>query len=217
MVRKNIIYTEKIHPAVYKMCEIMIHRFKFNNFDVSHEDVKHEVITFIHERLHKFIPGEYKAFSYFSIVAKNYLITENNKNFYNQKKKLSDGTDSIDSLRNVVNEELRKDYDSTQREFMDIFVDIVETNIDSIFSRRRDIHIADSILYLFKIRHNIEEYNKKALYILVKERTGVSSSQHITTIIKKIKFIYSRLYSEYDDGVDIMTLPWCDIEDIILD
>ena len=47
-IQKNIIYTQKIHPAFYKLAEIMIHRFKFYNFDVSHEDVKHEFSTFLH-------------------------------------------------------------------------------------------------------------------------------------------------------------------------
>ena len=33
-IQRNIIYTKKIHPAFYKLAEIMIHRFKFYNFDV---------------------------------------------------------------------------------------------------------------------------------------------------------------------------------------
>ena len=53
-VIRNIIYTDKIHPAFYKLAEIMIHRFKFYNFDVSHEDVKHEVVAFLHEKLCKY-------------------------------------------------------------------------------------------------------------------------------------------------------------------
>ena len=47
VIQRNMIYTKKIHPAFYKLAEIMIHRFKFYNFDVSHEDVKHEVVSFL--------------------------------------------------------------------------------------------------------------------------------------------------------------------------
>jgi hypothetical protein len=52
--QRNLIYTQKIHPAFYKLSEIMIHRFKFYNFDVSHEDVKHEVIASLHEKINKY-------------------------------------------------------------------------------------------------------------------------------------------------------------------
>ena len=60
------------------MAENIIHTFKFYYFDVSSEDVKHEVVSFLVMNIHKFKEGKGKAFSYFSIVAKNYLILHNN-------------------------------------------------------------------------------------------------------------------------------------------
>jgi hypothetical protein len=214
-VLRNIIYTKKIHPAFYKLAEIMIHRFKFYNFDVPHEDVKHEVVTFLHEKLSKY-DGEsgFKAFSYFSIVAKNYLIAENNKNYYNYKKRHS--LETIDSERNIVNEQLRTEYIDEQKDFIDIFSEIMEQFLPLIFTKNRDLQVADSVLYLFKTRDNIENYNKKALYILIRERTGIKT-QYITNVITKFKFIYGRLYESYSDGKNIADMDWFDIQDIIED
>lgn len=212
-ILRNKIYTEKIHPALYKLAEIMMHRFKFYNFDVPYEDVKHEVIVFLHEKLHKYDQTTgFKAYSYFSIVAKNYLIAENNKNYYQFKKK--DSVESIDIERNVINEVLRKDFIEEQKDFVDIFVEIIENYLQQLFPKYRDIQIAESVLYLFKSRENIENYNKKALYILIKERTN-TKSQYITNVIKKIKCIYDALYSEYDNGTDILALSWYELKDII--
>jgi uncharacterized pyridoxamine 5'-phosphate oxidase family protein len=211
---RNIIYTRRIHPAFYKLAEIMIHRFKFYNFDVPHEDVKHEVVTFLHEKLCKYKEDSGKAFSYFSIVAKNYLIAENNKNYYQYKSK--HGIEVIDAERNVINEKLRGEMIDEQNDFIDLFVDIMEKYLASIFPKQRDIQIADSVLYLFKTRENIENYNKKAIYILIRERTGVKS-QYITNVISRVKVIYSKLYREYCDGVNISDLSWYDIQDIIDD
>ena len=212
-IERNIIYTKRIHPAFYKLAEIMIHRFKFYNFDVPHEDVKHEVVTFLHEKLCKF-DGEsgFKAFSYFSIVAKNYLISDNNKNYYVYKKRHN--IESIDGERNIVNEQLRSELIDEQSDFIDMFVEIMEKYLALVFPKQRDIQIADSVLYLFKTRENIENYNKKAIYILIRERTGVKS-QYITNIIGKLKFIYGKLYIEYSNGVNITKLSWYDIKDII--
>lgn len=214
-IERNIIYTKKIHPAFYKLAEIMIHRFKFYNFDVPHEDVKHEVVAFLHEKLGKFDGDSgFKAFSYFSIVAKNYLIAENNKNYYQYKKRHD--IEYIDSERNIINERLRDEYIDEQKDFIDIFVDVVEKYLPLIFTKNRDIQVADSILYLFKTRENIENYNKKALYILIRERTGIKT-QYITNVITKIKLIYGRLYQAYTDGRNISGLDWYDIQDIIDD
>jgi hypothetical protein len=209
---KNMLYTQKIHPAFYKLAEIMIHRFKFYNFDVSHEDVKHEVIAFLHEKIHKYKAENGKAFSYFSIVAKNYLIAENNKNYYHFKR--SHDIQAIDLERNIVNEKVRHDLVEERSDFIDQFVIVMEKNLPLIFSKKRDVQVADTILYLFKTRDNIENYNKKAIYILIRERTGITS-QYITNVITKIKQIYTKLYSRYKDGLNIENLSWYQIEDII--
>ena len=211
-IQKNILYTQKIHPAFYKLAEIMIHRFKFYNFDVSHEDVKHEVVTFLHEKINKYRSECGKAFSYFSIVAKNYLIAENNKNYYHFKR--SKSIDVIDIERNIVNEKVRMDSIEEKRDFIDIFVNVFEKNLALFFNKQRDIQIADSIIYLFKTRDNIENYNKKAIYILVKERTGVNS-QYITNVITQIKHIYGKLYIQYKNGKNIENLSWSQLQDII--
>lgn len=211
-IQRNIIYTKKIHPAFYKLAEIMIHRFKFYNFDVGHEDVKHEVVSFLHEKIHKYRAESGKAFSYFSIVAKNYLIAENNKNYYHFKR--SQAIDAIDLERNIVNEQIRMDLIEEKKDYIDIFVNVMEKNLSLFFSKQRDIQIADSILYLFKTRANIENYNKKAIYILIRERTGVNS-QYITSVINDIKSIYTKMYMEYQNGVNIEKMSWYDIQHIM--
>jgi hypothetical protein len=211
-IERNLLYSKKIHPAFYKLAEIMIHRFKFYNFDVSHEDVKHEVISFLHEKINRYKAENGKAFSYFSIVAKNYLIAENNKNYYHYKR--SQDIDVIDIERNIINEKIREDLIEERRDFIDIFVNVMEKNLALFFIKQRDIQVADSIIYLFKTRENIENYNKKAIYILVRERTGVSS-QYITSVITKIKKIYSKLYYEYKNGINIENLSWYQLQDII--
>ena len=90
----------------------------------------------------------------------------------------------------------------------------MEKFLPLIFTKQRDIQIADSVIYLFKTRENIENYNKKAIYILIRERTGYKS-QYITSVISKIKNIYGKLYLEYNKGTQITELDWYDIQDII--
>ena len=104
---RNGIFDSKIKYPLNKMAENLIHRFKFYQFDVPYEDVKHETVAHIIEKLTKYSPDKGKAFSYFSIVAKNYLINEHNGN-YDAKKNAVDLV-VVDDSRQVINEISRQD------------------------------------------------------------------------------------------------------------
>ena len=81
------IYNEHIRVPFEKLAENIIHTFKFYYFDVPSVDVMHEVVSFLYMNMHKFTEGKGKAFSYFSIVAKNYLILHNNNNYKKLKQR----------------------------------------------------------------------------------------------------------------------------------
>lgn len=191
---RNKIYDQYIKYPFDKLAENIIHTFKFYHFDIPYEDVKHEVVAFLNEKIHKYTQGKGKAFSYFSIVAKNYLINHNNNN-YNRFKN-TDALDAVDSHRKVVNEIIRETDIEHKKEFMDEFIEYVDINLNVLFKTKEEIQVADSILELFKQRENIEEYNKKALYILIRERTGMRT-QYITKIVNQLKKMYFLLYQEY--------------------
>ena len=61
-------------------------------------------------------------------------------------------------------------------------VEYWDENVGKIFRRQKDIMVADSVIELFRRRDSIENFNKKALYILIREMTG-SNTQHITRVI----------------------------------
>jgi hypothetical protein len=194
LIDRNKIYDQHIKYPFDKLAENIIHTFKFYHFDIPYEDVKHEVVAFLNEKIHKYTQGKGKAFSYFSIVAKNYLINHNNNNY--NKFKNTDALDVVDSHRKVVNEIIRETDIEHKREFMDVFVEYVDNNLNILFKSKEEIQVADSILELFKQRNNIEEYNKKALYILIRERTGMRT-QYITKIVNQLKRMYFLLFREY--------------------
>ena len=75
-------YKDRIEYAFYKLSENIIHTFKFYYTDSDTiEELKHEVITFLLEKLHLYDQSKGKAFSYFGTIAKRYLIVYNEKNY----------------------------------------------------------------------------------------------------------------------------------------
>ena len=195
-VLRNKVFNEYIHHPLFKMTENLIHRYKFYHFDAPTQDVQYEVIAFILEKLPKYTQDKGKAFSYFSIVAKNYLI-QNNYKHYNRKKAKAPVLE-IDTNRSVVNEIVRQEVLSETQDFFNLFITHCTDNIDTIIKYKRDIPIAYALLEIFTNCHNIETYNKKALYIMVREMVDVKT-QYITRVVNILKDEYNRLYSIYKD------------------
>ena len=187
---KNKIYETEIHKAFDKLAENIINTFKFMYFDVPFKDVKAEVVAFMVMNIHKYdhTKGS-KAFSYFSVVAKNYLILHNNNNY--KKMKSHDGMDVLDRHRS-------NDM-STESDMITLTNEIVEyfdQNLNTIFKKDRDLRIGYAIIDLMKQREDIENFNKKALYILIREMTDVETA-HITSVVNTLKKHYKKLLNTY--------------------
>ena len=195
---KNKIYEIEIHKAFDKLAENIINTFKFMYFDVPFKDVKAEVVAFMVMNIHKYdhTKGS-KAFSYFSIVAKNYLILHNNNNY--KKLKTHDDISVLDGFRFSDN---RQEDTQSLSHFTDCLVKYFDEHIHSIFRKKRDISVAYAILELIKGRDGIENFNKKSLYILIREMTNVNTS-NITSVVNVFKGKYKKLLNEYQTTGDI--------------
>ena len=169
--KRNKVFSEFINYPFNKLVENIYHTFRFSYFDVPYEDIKAEVVAFLTEKIGKFKPGKGKAFSYFSIVAKNYLIIQNNANYAKRKQRAE--LNVVDDSRNLSGELALSDHQEALRDFTNQWCDWYDTNLNKVFSNKRDIVVADTIIALFRMRDNIENFNKKALYILIRERTGL--------------------------------------------
>ena len=190
---RNKIYSEEIHYAFDKLCENIINTFKFEYFDDVYIDVKQEVLSFLVMNIHKYdhTKGS-KAFSYFSVVAKNYLILHNNNNY--KKYKTHDDILTLDNHRNFTNDtNERKEY---LEEFIDELVKYFDNNILNIFKNKKDIDVAFAIVELMKTREYIENFNKKSLYILIREMTDVNTS-HITKVTNILKKHYKKMLHRF--------------------
>lgn len=193
--KKNKIYNRFIHYPFDKLSENVIHTYKTYYFDDPYEDVKANVVAFLNEKIDRFDGANGRAFSYFTVVARNYLFNENNKNY--ERMKSRENIDAIDLNRNITNEVIHQQIQEEKSDFIDHYVDYIDEHLYDLFLKDRDRAIADSINELFRNRIDLYSYNKKALYILIRERTGVDT-QYITKVINKMKSIYTELYCEYN-------------------
>lgn len=199
-VKKNLIYKHRLEYSLNKLAENIINTFKFSYFTDTFLDVKHEVVVFMMLNLHKYEQGKGKAFSYFSIVAKNYLILHNNNNY--KKTKTHFELDIVDGEREFHTEENQKEAETYNQEFIGNLLPVLDGKLKFIFKHQRDITIADCALQLFRDIDKVENFNKKTLYLLLREMTG-AKTQQITRVINTLKIYYIKLSKEFKNTGEI--------------
>ena len=195
-IRSNI-YRDEIHYAFFKLTENIIHTFKFYYTEVDQiEHLQHEVITFLLSKLHLFNPENgAKAYSYFGTITKNWLIVYNTKNYKKRVQKAPvDELYKDDNYSYNIGEEKEKDNLSI---FLDNYISYVENRFDIFFPKGNDAQVADAILELFRKRENLEIFNKKALYIYIRE---IMATNGLEVKTPKITKIANRLYDLFKEN-----------------
>ena len=198
--KRNAIYNARIKYAFFKLTENIIHTFKFYYTEVDTiQELQHEVTTFLLEKLHLYKQGKGKAFSYFGTIAKRYLILYNNNNYKKLKQRAE--VDAIDSDQSILTGLINAPYldqkpKDEASEFIEYIIQYFELFLYDHFPKPEDAKTVDAILELFRKRENIELFNKKAIYIYIREITDQSTPQ-ITKVIKKLRKIYKKLHNQY--------------------
>jgi len=191
------------------------------------EDLQHEIMVFLLDKIHLFDPSKgAKAYSYFGTIVKRWLIIYNQKNYKkkidsvdmdditkHQNLDVGDNTifilntkleqtsqKFIESDRNFGDELYTQGYKEGDRLsiFIDIYVKYMTEHIYSYFPKEYDAQIADCILELFRKRDAIDVFNKKALYIYIREMIDVKTPK-ITKIANKLHKVFKEKYLVYYD------------------
>jgi hypothetical protein len=201
---RSKIYETKIHYAFFKLTQNIIHTFKFYYTEVDNiEDLQHEVITFLLSKIHKFDPSRgAKAYSYFGTIVKRWLILYNETNYKKRVKSTPIATIEEDGNHSYVIEENNNmavnklSQNDKLSLFIDLYVEYCTSNIYNLFPKEMDAKIADAILELFRKRENLDVFNKKALYIYIREMIDVKTPK-ITKIADRLYDVYKKGYIFY--------------------
>lgn len=152
-----------------------------------------------------------KAYSYFGTVAKRYLIIYNKDNYKKRIESIPVNNLEPDenSKQNIYHENLSYNMELENglnkhdklSDFMDDFIDYCTENIYTLFPDKngveiQDARIADAVLELFRKRNQIDVFNKKALYIYIREIIDVKTPK-ITKIVNKLYDMFKEKWIFY--------------------
>lgn len=201
-IRENI-YNNKIKHPFEKLVENIFNTFKFSYFETGPLDVQKETVAHLVSNMHKFEAGKGKAFSYFSIIAKHYLIALNNSTYKRRNQHVEIGEEHDEHTVQLQTED--KHYkDAEMRDFMRLMIEFWENNVGKIFTKQRDLDIANAVIELFRSSDRIDAFNKKALYLYIREISSCKTQQ-ITKVINKMKQYQNNISRSYMNQGSINT------------
>jgi hypothetical protein len=198
---KDRLYNEKIQAAFGKVAENIYNKFKFSYADVSPLEIQKQAISHMVANIGKYEKGKGKAFSYFSIVAKHWFILDNNTTYRRFKKHVEICEQAGEAGEFVVEPEHEK-RESEVKEFISLMVAYWDKNVGKHFTKERDLRIANAVVEIFRNADRIDVFNKKALYLYIREIAGCQT-QHITKVINKMAGPQSMIKKEYMDRGNI--------------
>lgn len=191
------LYVDEIMPAFEKLVENLINIHKFSSMYDSYEDLKSDCVNFLFETIHKFNQSMgTNAFSYFNVVAKNWLIIKTKQKAQKTKRMVS-----LSDVEMLSNSEIQiieeynmvpsQDHDLDKAAYMAKILKMLY-DIRAKVKVENELACINSVITIFENIDDIDILNKSAIFIYMRELSGLSPKQ-LTTSIQSIKKHYNKL------------------------
>ena len=196
-VREKL-YTKVIQPVFSQMVDKIVFTYRFTSLpDI--DDLRDECKVYLATILSKFDPAKgSKAFSYFSVITKNWFIHKVKKN----KKKLErevpfDVAELDPDIHFVDKSESFQDKAIRKERMEQLKAEMATWQVD--FSKEKEKKVYDAVMILFDSVDDIEIFNKKAIYLYLREITGMNTKQ-IVSQLNKMRKRYREFQKDWDNG-----------------
>ena len=205
---RNKLYKEFIGPVFSEMVDKIVFTYKFTslpNIDSLRDDCKNWLVTV----LNKFDPSKgSKAFTYFSVVSKNWFIAEVKKNSKKARREVQ-----LDNYYFEHKSDERANKKSNPKQDLVTYNTYIEDRTKFEFFqhlgkeinqwselplRPNERKTIQAIQILFEDSEKIEIFNKKAIYLYIREITGLNTKQVVSSL-NKIRKRYAEFKKEWND------------------
>ena len=195
--RKSQLYEDLIQPAFSEMVDKIVYTYRFTtlpNIDELRDDCKVWLTTI----LAKYDPNRgSKAFSYFSVITKNWFIHQVKKNSKRNQREVE-----YDKAQQEIEKVMRTSDDSylekrIEKEFWTSLWDEINS-WDSTIMNENERKVYNAIRIVLSSKDDIEIFNKKAVYLYLREITGLNTKQ-IVSQLNKMRKKYRNFKHRWDN------------------
>lgn len=200
---RDRVYVQEIMPAFEKLVENLINIHKFSSTHDTYDELKNDCVNFLFETIPKFDPtwGS-NAFSYFNVVAKNWLVIRTKQKLQNTKRSVSlDDPSGLTAHESLIIEEQNL---LPSQEMLMENVDAVEATVKMMYEIRtkvkseNELTCINSIITIFENIDEVDLLNKSAVLLYMREMSGLSPKQ-LATAMQSIKKHYKKIKIDNSD------------------
>lgn len=200
--KRNKLYVDLILPAFSKLVENLINVYGFQIQYETKTDLQNECVEFLYGVIGKFdVSKGTKAFSYFNVVAKNWLIIRSKQSVRNMH--VFTSLDDLESLSQHDLETIENHSIALSPE--DVMVNTVNSNwlkevlsiITSLATTDNEIECLKGINLLFENIHELDFLNKRAIMLYLREITSLNP-KNLSVVLSTMKRHYKVAKEEYE-------------------
>lgn len=194
------IYVERIMPAFDKLVESLIFVYGFTSPSEPIEVMKNDCVSFLYETLHKFDAQRHtKAFSYFNVVARNWLIIASKNRLKKAKRLVSfedlKNIDSLDSELYRNNQTVPNAEDKIiQSGHRDSILQVMR-KIKRQVTQQHEQACIDAIITVFEQTDSLDFFNKRAVFVYVKNISNLNQKQ-LSSAMSSIRKCYRNILKQ---------------------
>lgn len=192
------LYIDWIEPAFNEMVDKITYTYRFTTLP-NIDGLKEECKIWLTTILGKFDPAKgSKAFSYFSVITKNWFIHKTKKNSQKNRREI----DFSEIPKDLEAEYLSTRDCYTSKREDDEFWSFLMAEIDDWDDKdlkEGEQKVLDAIKILLSNIEEIEIFNKKAIYLYIREITGMNTKQVVNNL-NKLRERYRNWRSKWNSG-----------------
>jgi len=194
---REFLYATLIGPTFSEMVDKIVYTYKFTNLP-NIDDLRAECKIWLTTILNKFDPKKgSKAFSYFSVITKNWFIHKVKTNTIRIKREVGlEDTGAIKEMEKLVSYNTYVG-DREKAEFWHLLKKETDVWKDEA-AKPNEKKVVEAIKILLEEPDAIEIFNKKAIYLYLREITGLNTKQ-IVNSLNKVRVKYRNFKIDWDE------------------
>lgn len=195
---KEVLYGDWIQPAFNEMVDKIVFAYKFTTLP-NIDELRMECKVWLTTILDKYDPNRgSKAFSYFSVITKNWFIHKVKKNTKRLQREVPYEEAELELETNFVDPGDQFFVQSINTEFWNNLWIEIDT-WDSDFEKEQERKVYEAVKVVLSSVNEIDIFNKKAIYLYLREITGMNTKQ-IVTQLNKMRERYKEFKDDWDEG-----------------
>lgn len=196
---RTILYAKYIQPAFNEMVDKIVFTYKFTTLP-NIEDLREECKIYLTTILHKYNPDKgSKAFSYFSVITKNWFIHKVKKTNQKSKREIDIEDLTVDHQLEYASVRIKYEQEREDEEFWDLLWKEIE-GWEKLKLKANEEKVLKAVKILLEDRDNPNLiFNKKAIYLYIREITGLNTKQVVNNL-NKLRAKYRVFKHRWEEG-----------------